>query len=124
MALAAGPEKQVGKLVIRNIGLMLSGKLEAPLLDADTVVAEAGRIVAVGGAADCDTDGARVVIDAHGCALAPGLIDSHVHPGAGRLDAAAEPDRLDRELHERRRHDDDLGGRGAYAGAASRRDRG
>jgi enamidase len=83
MALAAGPEAQVGKLVIRNIGLLLSGALEAPLLDADTVVAEGGRITAVGRAADCDTDQARVVIDAQGCALAPGLIDSHVHPVFG-----------------------------------------
>ena len=48
MALAAGPERQVGKLVIRNIGLLLSGMLEAPILDADTLVAEGGRIVAVG----------------------------------------------------------------------------
>ncbi len=39
MAIAAGPEKQVGKLVIRNIGLMLSGMLEQPILDADTIVA-------------------------------------------------------------------------------------
>jgi enamidase len=83
MALAAGPERQLGKLVIRNIGLLLSGKLEAPLLDADTVVAESGRITAVGPEKACDTDNARVVIDAHGCALAPGLIDSHVHPVAG-----------------------------------------
>jgi len=83
MALAAGPEAQVGKLVIRNIGLLLSGALEAPLLDADTVVAEGGRITAVGRAADCDTDQARVVVDAQGCALAPGLIDSHVHPVFG-----------------------------------------
>ena len=83
MALAAGPEAQVGKLVIRNIGLLLSGRLEEPVLGADTVVAEGGRIVAVGAAADCDTDGARVVVDAQGCALAPGLIDSHVHPVFG-----------------------------------------
>ncbi|HET6185209.1 MAG TPA: amidohydrolase family protein [Acetobacteraceae bacterium] len=83
MALAAGPEKQVGKLVIRNIGLLLSGRLEAPLLDADTVVAEAGHITEIGKAADCDTEGARVVIDAKGTALAPGLIDSHVHPVLG-----------------------------------------
>ena len=48
MALAAGPERQVGKLVIRNIGLLLSGKLEAPILEADTVVAENGKIVSVG----------------------------------------------------------------------------
>ncbi len=83
MALAAGPERQVGKLVIRNIGLLLSGLLEAPILDADTIVAEDGRIVAVGRAAECDIGDARVVIDAHGCALAPGLIDSHVHPVFG-----------------------------------------
>jgi enamidase len=79
MALAAGPEKQQGRLVVRNVGLMLSGSLEAPLLDADCVVAEGGRIVAVGHARDLDTDGARVVIDAKGAALAPGLIDNHVH---------------------------------------------
>ena len=42
MALAAGPEAQVGKLVIRNIGLLLSGRLEEPILGADTVVAEGG----------------------------------------------------------------------------------
>ena len=83
MALAAGPELQVGRMVIRNIGLMLSGMLEKPILDADTVVAEGGRIVAIGREKDCDTDQARVVIDAQGCALAPGLIDSHVHPVAG-----------------------------------------
>jgi enamidase len=83
MALAAGPEKQVGKLVIGNIGLLLSGALEAPILDADTIVAEGGRIVAIGKRADCDIGGARVVIDAHGCAVSPGLIDSHVHPVFG-----------------------------------------
>jgi enamidase len=83
MALAAGPETQTGKLVVTNIGLMLSGKLEAPILDADTVVAEGGRITAVGRAKDCDTGNASVTIDAQGCALAPGLIDSHVHPVFG-----------------------------------------
>ena len=83
MALAAGPETQRGKLVIRNIGLMLSGRLEHPILEADTIVAEEGRIVAVGREKDCDTGEARVLIDAHGCALSPGLIDSHVHPVFG-----------------------------------------
>jgi enamidase len=83
MALAAGPEKQVGKLVVTNIGLLLSGALEAPILDADTIVAEGGRIVAIGKRADCDVGEARVTIDAHGCAVSPGLIDSHVHPVFG-----------------------------------------
>jgi len=83
MALAAGPETQRGKLVIVNIGLLLTGALEAPLRDADTIVAEAGKITAVGKRADLDTGDARVTIDAHGCAVAPGLIDSHVHPVFG-----------------------------------------
>jgi enamidase len=83
MALAAGPEKQAGKLVITNIGLLLSGALEAPILDADTIVAEHGRITAIGKRPDCDTDNARQTIDAHGCAVSPGLIDSHVHPVFG-----------------------------------------
>ena len=30
-----------------------------------------------------DTEGARVTVDAKGCAVAPGLIDSHVHPVFG-----------------------------------------
>ncbi len=71
------------KLVIRNIGLLLSGDITQPILDADTLVAVGGRITAVGRAADLDTAGATTVIDAHGSPLAPGLIDSHVHPVAG-----------------------------------------
>ena len=83
MALPAGIEAQRGKLVVRNVGLMLSGKLEQPVLDADALVAEGGRITGVGRWADLDTDGATVTIDARGCALSPGLIDSHVHPAFG-----------------------------------------
>lgn len=72
-----------GKLVIRNIGLMLSGALERPILDADALVAIDGRIAAIGRLKDLDTEGATTIVDANGCALAPGLIDSHVHPVAG-----------------------------------------
>jgi len=82
MATAAGVST-AGKLVIRNIGLMLSGALEAPILDADCVVAVDGRIAAIGKEKDIDTEAADRVIDAHGTALAPGLIDSHVHPVIG-----------------------------------------
>jgi enamidase len=71
------------KLVIRNIGLLLSGDLDQPVLDADTVVAAGDRILAIGKEKDFDTSGATVTIDAKGSALAPGLIDSHVHPVCG-----------------------------------------
>ncbi|MEQ8356114.1 MAG: amidohydrolase family protein [Kiloniellaceae bacterium] len=71
------------KLVIRNIGLLLSGALEKPILDADTVVAVDGRIAEIGMAAEVDTSGAARTVDAKGTTLAPGLIDSHVHPVFG-----------------------------------------
>jgi enamidase len=71
------------KLVIRNIGLLLSGDITAPILDADTIIAVGGKIIAVGNERDLDIDQADCLIDAHGSALAPGLIDSHVHPVAG-----------------------------------------
>lgn len=79
-AAAGGP---AGKMVIRNIGLMLSGDLTRPILDADALIADKGRIVAFGKEKDLDTSGAQVTIDAKGCALSPGLIDSHVHPVFG-----------------------------------------
>jgi enamidase len=75
--------KSSGKVVIRNVGLMLSGNLSQPILDADAVIIEQGRIVAVGRAGDLDVGRADIRIDARGTALAPGLIDSHVHPVAG-----------------------------------------
>jgi enamidase len=71
------------KLVIRNIGLLLSGAMENPVLDADTIVAVDGKIAAIGKEKDVDTEGATTIVDAHGTVLAPGLIDSHVHPVAG-----------------------------------------
>ena len=83
MAGPAAPEPPKGKTVIRNVGLMLSGALENPVLDADTLVAVDGRIAAIGKEKDVDTAGADLTIDAHGVTLCPGLIDSHVHPVAG-----------------------------------------
>jgi len=76
-------EAASGRLVIRDIGLLLSGDLARPILDADTIVADGGLITAVGKARDVDTSGAATVISARGTAVAPGLIDSHVHPVFG-----------------------------------------
>jgi len=68
------------KLVIRNIGLLLSGDLDRPILDADTVVVVNGNVHGVGREKDLDVTVANTTIDAKGTAVAPGLIDSHVHP--------------------------------------------
>jgi len=72
-----------GKLVVRNIGLLLSGDIDKPILDADTVVAVDGVITAVGKLKNVDTSRPDTLIDARGVTLCPGLIDSHVHPVFG-----------------------------------------
>ncbi len=71
------------KLVIKNIGICFSGDILKPILDADCIVAVDGIIAAVGREKDCDTSNPTQVINANGVAIAPGLIDSHVHPVIG-----------------------------------------
>ncbi len=68
------------KTLIRNIGLLASGDIQRPLLDADSLLIADGRIAAVGKGLDDDAD---TVIDARGTTVMPGLIDSHVHPVFG-----------------------------------------
>ncbi len=83
MATATTGATPSGKMVIHNIGLLLSGALEQPILDADTIIVVDGRIDSVGRKVDLDIDDAQVVVDAGGTTLTPGLIDSHVHPVMG-----------------------------------------
>lgn len=80
---ASAPGKSPARLLIRNIGLILSGDLHHPILDADTILAIDGKIAAVGKQKDVEAEGATLTIDANGTTVAPGLIDSHVHPVAG-----------------------------------------
>ena len=59
---------------IVGIGTLLSGRLSDPLLDADSILIEAGRITRIG-----EVTGGDRTIDVHGATVAPGLIDSHCH---------------------------------------------
>jgi enamidase len=83
MAVFAGKTSTNGKLVIRNIGLMLSGNLAKPILDADTIITIDGKIAHIGKESQLNTTKSDRVVDAHGTCLLPGLIDSHVHPVIG-----------------------------------------
>ncbi len=108
------------KLVIRNVGLMLSGRLEEPILEADCLVADNGQITTWGREADVDTEGATTIIDANGCTLCPGLIDSHVHPVVGDYTPRQQQlNWIDSHPAWRRDHAD-LGGRGPHAGPPAR----
>jgi enamidase len=68
------------KTLVRNIGALVSGDIRRPMLDADSLVIEDGRIAGIGRGLDTD---AETVIDARGTTVMPGLIDSHVHPVFG-----------------------------------------
>lgn len=73
----------MSNLLITNIGRIVSGDIAQPLLAGDTVAVRGGRIAAVGRREDLDASGIERVIDAAGCQLWPGLIDSHTHPVVG-----------------------------------------
>lgn len=81
---AASPTAEAGRTLIENIGLLLSGDIDQPILEADAILIEDGIIRQVGRRADLPQAGpGDRVIDAGGAAVCPGLIDNHMHPVAG-----------------------------------------
>ena len=63
------------RVALVNIGTIVSGDLNAPLADGDTIITEGERIVTVGTASASEVDACDVVIDAGGATAIPGLID-------------------------------------------------
>jgi enamidase len=70
------------RTLISNIGTVVSGDIDAPIADADSILVEDGRISAVGRGLELDAAGGQA-IDAKGTTAIPGLIDSHAHPVFG-----------------------------------------
>ena len=83
MADSAQARSGAGDLLIINIGTLLSGTLENPLLDADGIRVRHGKIERVGRGSELVADAPDIVVDAQGSTVVPGLIDSHVHPVFG-----------------------------------------
>lgn len=70
-------------VVVTGAGTLLSGRVDAPRLDADTVVAVDGTITAIGRRDALDLPPDATVVDTGGATVAPGLHDNHVHPVIG-----------------------------------------
>lgn len=70
-------EARMSVTLIRNVGLMLSGDVQAPVLDADSLILQDGTIQEIGKGLGAPSG--AVVIDGGGCAVCPGFIDSHCH---------------------------------------------
>lgn len=65
--------------LIKNIGTLISGDIEEPVLEADSLYIVDGEIREIGSESDPASKEADVVVDANGSTIAPGLIDSHCH---------------------------------------------
>jgi enamidase len=66
-------------ILIKNIGILISGDISNPILEADALLVREGKIAGIGKAAELGAAPVDMVIDADGCAITPGLIDSHCH---------------------------------------------
>jgi enamidase len=69
----------MSKVLLKNIGTIVSGDITNPILSADAVSVEEGKIKKVGMEADVTASDADVTIDCVGATLTPGLFDSHCH---------------------------------------------
>lgn len=70
-------------LAITNIGCLVTGDINNPVLDANTIIIENKVIKKIGNESLLEEFKCDKVIDANQTAVIPGLIDSHVHPVLG-----------------------------------------
>src|SRR5918992_1137762 len=75
----------MASILIKNIGTLVTGKLEDPLRKADSIYIEDGLVRAIGNGLKQPAD---QIIDANGITAIPGLIDSHSHPSIGEYTPA------------------------------------
>jgi enamidase len=75
----------MSSILIKNIGALVTGKLESPLRQADAIFIQNGIVQAIGTGLEQNAD---QTIDANGITAIPGLIDSHSHPSIGEYTPA------------------------------------
>jgi enamidase len=69
----------VSKVLLKNIGTIVSGDIAHPIIEADAILIEDGKIRQVGRIDAMQAETAETVIDCLGTTVTPGLIDSHCH---------------------------------------------
>ena len=75
----------MSSILIKNIGTLVTGKLESPLRQANSIFIRDGIVQAIGNNIGQAAD---QTIDANGITAIPGLIDSHSHPSIGEYTPA------------------------------------
>jgi enamidase len=67
------------KVLLKNIGIIVSGDISNPILKGNAILIEDGKIKQSGQEGDLDAAGAEMIIDCDGATVTPGLFDSHCH---------------------------------------------
>jgi enamidase len=69
----------MSSVLLKNIGTIISGDINAPILAGNAVFVEDGKIKKAGNESELDVSSADVTIDCAGTTVCPGLFDSHCH---------------------------------------------
>src|SRR5678816_4925697 len=75
----------MSSILIKNIGALVTGRLESPLRPANSIFIKNEVVTAIGNDLNQAAD---QIIDANGITAIPGLIDSHSHPSIGEYTPA------------------------------------
>jgi len=87
-------------MAVTNIGAIVSGDINKPLMEGDTILIVDGKIRQIGGKSILEGVMAGQVVDARGTTVIPGLIDSHTHPVLGDFTPRQKTlDYLDSSVH-------------------------
>jgi enamidase len=73
----------MAKILLKNIGTILSGDITNPVLEGDSILVDGPTIAAVGREGDLNTMDVEKVLDINRATVAPGFIDSHCHVCVG-----------------------------------------
>lgn len=73
----------MAKILLKNIGTILSGDITNPVLEGDSILVDGPTIAAVGREGDLKTMDVEKVLDINRATVAPGFIDSHCHVCVG-----------------------------------------
>jgi enamidase len=71
------------RIVITNIGTIVSGDWRDPFVDGDAISILDGKLSSVGRVTKEEIEACDLLVDANGVTACPGLIDSHVHVSFG-----------------------------------------
>ena len=70
-------------LAITNLAAIVTGDIDHPIAEGDTIIVRDAKIEAVGTRKNLEPESAEVLVEAGGMTAMPGLIDPHVHPMLG-----------------------------------------